>query len=130
MYPNPSTRYTPPLPHHLVNPPPPPPTARSASPASTTTANRPRRDPKARNANGGRRSSRLIEEEAAQNVYSGVKERLGNPVLTDLVDGNKALGEIAKRHWDKVILRESEVLEEFTWALRNRPRPNRPALHT
>lgn len=119
MYPGPSTSYTPPLPSHLVNPPPPPP-ERSDSPGSATASSRPRRDPKTRTNSNGRRSSRLLEDELQQSVYAGVKETHGNPILPDLRDADKALVEIARKHWETIVLRENDVLEEFSSSIRNK----------
>ncbi|KAG8908066.1 hypothetical protein FRB99_000510 [Tulasnella sp. 403] len=128
MYPNPDSHYTPPLPQYLVNPPPPP-APRSVSPVPApgssylNPANRSRRDPKVRatsSSYNGRRSSRLLEDEQNQAIYAGVKEKHGNPILNDLLDTEKALAEIAKRHWEKVVLPEGEVLTSFSWRLRNK----------
>ncbi len=110
MYPNPSSRYTPPLPEHLFNPPPPPP-PRSASPGHRARA-------RTSTNTGSRRSTRLLDDDGS--YPGGPKERLGNPVMTDLVDYEVALVDIAKRHWDRVNLREHEVLEDFSWAVRKR----------
>ncbi|KAG8936914.1 hypothetical protein FRC02_010004 [Tulasnella sp. 418] len=127
MYPSPTSSYNPPLPSHLLNPPPPPPPPIHRTPSphlnSVTPANRPRRDPKSRAPNGNsRRSSRLAEEEFNRDVYAGVKDPRGNPILHDLVDAQKTLAQIASNHWEKTSLKEADVIESFTWAVRNKDR--------
>ncbi|KAG8852034.1 hypothetical protein FRB96_008952 [Tulasnella sp. 330] len=106
----------PPLPYHLLNPltlppPPPPPVARSVSP---TPANRPRR----------RRSTRLGDD--TSDGGSTFKEPHGNPVHADEDKTRQVLAEIARRHWERMNLKESDVVEAFSWSLRYRGRLGPP----
>jgi len=101
----------PPLPYHLLNPslpPPPPPPIRSVSP---TPANRPKR----------RRSTRHGDDngEGGSNV---VKEPHGNPVQSDMNESKKVLAEVARRHWEKLSVKENDVMEAFSWRLKSRGR--------
>lgn len=53
-------------------------------------------------------------------VYGGIKEKLGKPIMNDTMEADKAYVEIARRHWDGMVVKEAETIDAFWLSVKNK----------
>jgi len=128
IFPSPASSLTPPPPKDLMNPPPMIPRrelSRTPSPLGLSTGGIPpagRRRGDNRASKDRRRSSRLLEEE------NGWKE-MRKPILADLEDAHKAMAVVCQRHYERELVRETDAVTAFLFAVHNQGKGNATSLH-